>query len=41
VVELLRAFLNNDVIMFWGAVIHRDVHILEYYGITIPGTRDL
>jgi hypothetical protein len=39
--ELLMEFLNNDAIMFWGATIHRDVQILEYYGITIPRTRDL
>jgi hypothetical protein len=25
VLELLRELLNNDVIMFWGAAIHRDV----------------
>jgi hypothetical protein len=34
--ELLREFLNNDAIMFWGAGIQRDVKMLEYYGITIP-----
>jgi hypothetical protein len=39
--ELLREFLNNDVIMFWGAAIQRDVQMLEYYGITIPGVCDL
>jgi hypothetical protein len=39
--ELLREFLNNDVIMFWGAAIQRDVQMLEYYGITIPGACDL
>jgi hypothetical protein len=39
--ELLREFLNNDAIMFWGAAIQRDVQMLEYYGITIPGAHDL
>jgi hypothetical protein len=34
--KVLREFLNNDVIMFWGTAIHRDVQMLEYYGITIP-----
>jgi hypothetical protein len=29
VLELLREFLNNDAIMFWGAAIHRDVQMLE------------
>jgi hypothetical protein len=38
--ELLREFLNNDAIMFWGAAIRRDVKMLEYYGITIPKARD-
>jgi ribonuclease D len=33
--------MNNDVIMLWGAAIHRDVQMLEYYGITVPGARDL
>jgi hypothetical protein len=27
--ELLREFLNNDAIIFWGAAIHHDVHMLE------------
>jgi hypothetical protein len=35
--ELLREFLNNDEIMFWGAAIQRDVQMLEYYIITILG----
>jgi hypothetical protein len=39
--ELLREFLNNDVIMFWGAAIQHDVQMLEYYGITIPRARGL
>jgi hypothetical protein len=39
--ELLREFLNNDAIMLWGTAIHRDVQMLEYYRITIPGARDL
>jgi hypothetical protein len=39
--ELLREFLNNDAIMFWGTAIQRDVKMLEYYRITIPGVRDL
>jgi hypothetical protein len=39
--KLLREFLNNDVIMFWGAAIQHDVKMLEYYEITIPGARDL
>jgi hypothetical protein len=39
VLELLREFLNNDVIMFWNAAIHCDVQMLEYYGITIPGAK--
>jgi hypothetical protein len=39
--ELLREFLNNDAIMFWGAAIQCDVQMLEYYGITIPGARNL
>jgi hypothetical protein len=39
--ELLSEFLKNDAIMLWGAAIHRDVQMLEYYGITIPGVRDL
>jgi hypothetical protein len=39
--ELLREFLNNGVIMFWGTIIHRDVQMLEYYGITIPRARDI
>jgi hypothetical protein len=37
VLELLREFLNNDAIMFWGATIQSDVQMLEYYGIAIPG----
>jgi hypothetical protein len=41
VLELLREFLNNDAIMFWGVATQRDVQMLEYYGITIPGARDL
>jgi hypothetical protein len=41
VLELLREFLNNDVIMFWGAAIQRDVQKLEFYGITIPEACDL
>jgi hypothetical protein len=41
VLELLRVFLNNDEIMFWGAGIHLDVLMLEYYGITIHGAHDL
>jgi hypothetical protein len=39
--ELLREFLNNDAIMFWGAAIQHDVHMLENYRITIFGARDL
>jgi hypothetical protein len=39
--ELLREFLNNDEIMFWGTAIQCDVQMLEYYGITIPGARNL
>jgi hypothetical protein len=39
--ELLREFLNNDKIIFWGAAIQHDVQMLEYYGITILGVRDL
>jgi hypothetical protein len=39
--KLPREFLDNDAIMFWDAAIQRDVQMLEYYGITIPGTRDL
>jgi hypothetical protein len=39
--ELLREFLKNDAIMFWGVAIHRDVQMLEYYGITIPGVHNL
>jgi hypothetical protein len=39
--EVIREFLNNDEIMFWGAAIQRDVQMLEYYGITIHGARDL
>jgi hypothetical protein len=35
--ELLRKFLNNDAIMFWGAAIQHDVQMLKHYGITIPG----
>jgi hypothetical protein len=27
--------------MFWGVAIQRDVQMLEYYEITIPGARDL
>jgi hypothetical protein len=38
--ELLREFLNNDAIMFWGAAIQHDVHMLENYRITIFGARD-
>jgi hypothetical protein len=41
VLELLREFLDNDAIMFWGAAIQRDVQMLDYYGITIPGALDL
>jgi hypothetical protein len=41
VLELRREFLNNNAIMFWGAAIQRDVQMLEYYGITIPGALDL
>jgi hypothetical protein len=41
VLELVREFLNNYAIMFWGATIHRDVQMLAYYGITIPGACDL
>jgi hypothetical protein len=41
VLELLREFLNNDAIMFWGATIQSDVQMLEYYGIAIPEVRDL
>jgi hypothetical protein len=41
VLKLLREFLNNDAIMFWGTTIHRDVQMLEYYGITVPGAHDL
>jgi hypothetical protein len=39
--ELLREFLNNNVIMFWGAASQRDVEMLKYYRITIHGARDL
>jgi hypothetical protein len=39
--EVLRVFLNNDEIMFWGATIQCDVQMLEYYRITISGARDL
>jgi hypothetical protein len=39
--ELLRENVNKDAIMFWGAAIQCDVHMLDYYGITIPGARDL
>jgi hypothetical protein len=39
--KLLRDFLNNDEIIIWGMEIQCDVHILEYYGITIHGARDL
>jgi hypothetical protein len=39
--ELLREFLNNDEIMFWGAAIRHDVQMLEYCGITILGVHDL
>jgi hypothetical protein len=38
--ELLREFLNNDVIMFWDAAIYRDVQMVKYYRITIPGARN-
>jgi uncharacterized protein YjfI (DUF2170 family) len=41
VLELLREFLNNDVIMPWSAVIQRDVQMLEYYRITILGACNL
>jgi hypothetical protein len=41
VLKLLRKFLNNDEIMSWGATIQHDVQMLEYYGITISGVRDL
>jgi hypothetical protein len=39
--ELLREFLNNDEILLWGATIQRDVQIVEYYEMIIPGVRDL
>jgi hypothetical protein len=39
--KLLREFLNNDEIKFWGKEIQCDVQMLEYYGITILGARDL
>jgi hypothetical protein len=35
--ELLREFLNNDEIIFWGAVIQRLVDMLKYYEITFLG----
>jgi hypothetical protein len=39
--ELLREFFNNNDIMFWGTAIQCDVHMLEYYGITILESRNL
>jgi hypothetical protein len=39
--ELLREFLNNNVIMFWGAAIQLDVQMMEYYEITIPEVSEL
>jgi hypothetical protein len=39
--ELVREFMNNDEIMFWGAANQHDVQMLKFYGITIPGASDL
>jgi hypothetical protein len=39
--KVIREFLNNDEIMFWGAAIQQNVQMLEYYGITIHGAHDL
>ena len=39
--QLLKEFLRDNTIRFYGAAIHNDVHMLRYYGIDISSVFDL
>jgi ribonuclease D len=39
--QLLKEFLKDNTIRFYGAAIHNDMRILRYYGIEIPSVFDL